>query len=225
MFAVLLNKEEYLNVKRYAIMLSIVIMIIMTGSPISHRAVQHDTPVTIRAIPPIFITLDHIPECLPEASFPQANPLPYFSKAAQIQFSCDVYEKDNVAWVMLIFYESWIATFGGDRKKLKAALDRLTIVWGREVKTVNNVYDMHGNFLESASVSGLMEDSSTIWVWAESDAISDSSFIHELVHIALHHTCGDADADHEGTEYSCWLEGHSIFIDEINLRLKENYDL
>lgn len=224
MFAVLLNKEEYLNVKRYAIMLSIA-MIMLTGSPTSHRDVQYDEPIAIRAIPPTFITLAQIPECLPEAPFPQVNPLPYFSKATQIQFSCAVYEKDNVAWAMLIFYENWLETFGGNPEDLKAALNRLTIVWGKDVKIVNNVYDMDGNFLESATVSGLMEDESTIWVWAESEDISDSSFVHELVHIALHHTCGDADADHEGIAYPCWHEEHSVFIDEINLQLKTNYGL
>jgi hypothetical protein len=178
----------------------------------------------IQAIPPTFITLADIKDCDPESIFPQANPLPYYTDAVQIQFSCEFYEKDYVAWTMYIFYELWEKEFGDPKKKIKNAFNHLEIRWGRERREVHNVYDINGNFFETSSVSGLMESSSIIWVGTE-DNISDTSFVHELVHIALVHTCGSADPDHEGDKFACWSEEHSLFINTINAKLKTMYGI
>ncbi len=210
--------------KRYAIATSLA-LIMLSSSPTTHRAGIPDEPVSIKAIPPTFITLNHIPECMPSAPFPQTNPLPYFKDAEHIQFSCSYYDKDHVAWAMYIFYELWEREFGDTSGKLAAALDNITIVWGEDVKTVQNVYDIDGNFLESATVSGLMMDDSTIWIWVDGENMSDSSLVHELTHIALRHNCGDADADHEGIKYLCWDSRHSDFIDNVNTVLRETYGL
>lgn len=210
--------------KRYAIATSLA-LIMLSSSPTTHYSVPPDEPLDIRAIPPTFITLNHIPECIPTGPFPQTNPLPYFSGAAHIQFSCNYYEKDHVAWVMYIFYELWERDFGDINGKLKEALNHITIVWGENIKTVKNVYDIDGNFLESATVAGLMMNDSTIWVWVDGHNMSDSSLVHELTHIALRHICGDADADHEGDKYVCWDTRHSEFIDNVNTVLKEVYGL
>tara|TARA_B100000676_G_C18054873_1_gene833719 strand:- start:701 stop:1333 length:633 start_codon:yes stop_codon:yes gene_type:complete len=199
-------------------------LILLSSSPTS-LVPSLNSPVEIKAIPPTFITLDQIPECIPTAPFPQVNPLPYFIDAHHIQFSCSVYDKDNVAWTMLIFYEMWAEEFGDPEESLKCALGKMTIVWGKDLKTVNNVYDMDGNFLETATVAGLMQNDTTVWVWAESEYISSTSFVHELTHIALHHTCGDADADHEGEKFPCWEEKHSMFVDRVNLILNDEYGL
>ena len=200
-------------------------LVLLSSSPATYTPVVTAEPVTIRAIPPTFITLDPIAECIPSAPFPQINPLPYFDNGQHVQFSCSVYDKDHVAWSMLIFYELWERKFGDPDGQLMNALNKVTIVWGKDVKTVNNVYDMDGNFLEKATVSGLMKNDTTIWVWAESENISDTSLVHELVHIELHHICGDADADHEGELFPCWKAEHSSFIDMVNEVLSYNYGL
>ena len=179
----------------------------------------------IKSIPPTFITLDHIKDCDAAGDFPQTNPLPYFSRASQVQFSCDFYEKDHVAWAMYIFYELWERDFGDENESLKHALEELQIIWGKDVKDVERVYDIDGNFLEKAVVSGLMIDDTTIWVWAEDYQLSETSLIHELTHIALRHTCGEPDADHEGDKYVCWDDRHSEFIDSVNQVLKSVYSL
>jgi hypothetical protein len=178
----------------------------------------------IRAIPPTFITLADIKDCDPESIFPQANPLPYYTNALQTQFSCEFYEKDYVAWTMYIFYELWEKEFGDPDKKIKDAFNNLEIRWGKERREVHNVYDINGNFFETSSVSGLMESPYIVWVGIEND-ISDTSFVHELVHVALAHTCGSADPDHEGDKFACWSIRHSMFIDDLNKRLKNTYGL
>lgn len=210
--------------KRYAIATSLA-LIMLSSSPTSHTPMSNDDPIVIKSIPPTFITLDHIPECIESDPFPQVNPLPYFNSATQTQFSCDFYEKDHLAWVLYIFYELWEREFGDPGDYVKIVLNQISIEWGEEVMTVDRVYDINGNFLETASVTGLVVNDTSIWVWVEGNNISDTSLVHELTHIALRHTCGDADADHEGVKYSCWYRQHSKFIDSVNTVLREIYGL
>jgi hypothetical protein len=178
----------------------------------------------VHSIPPTFITLSPVKSCNPMGSFPQRNPLPYWKYATQTQYTCDVYEKDNIAWSLLIFYELWEAEFGDIGGKVKNALQQLQITWGAESRVVINVYSIQGEFLETAEVTGLVESRHSIWVAAAAD-ISDTALIHELVHISLIHSCGSADADHEGDEYPCWSPYHSMFIDHVNLILSTKYRL
>jgi len=125
---------------------------------------------------------------------------------------------------MYIFYELWEKEFGDPEGKIRDALDHLEIQWGKDRREVHNVYDIDGNFFETSDVSGLMENSYTIWVWVE-DNISETSFVHELTHVSLFHLCGNADADHEGDKFVCWSEEHSLFIDDVNAKLKSIYGI
>jgi hypothetical protein len=201
-------------------------LIVLLASSLQSQLSFNTTPqqLTVQAISPTFITLAEIPNCDREKEFPQTNSLPYWRYAAQIQYSCDVYEKDNVSWTMLIFYELWKETFGDTNNTVKEALEQLQITWGQQFRIVNNVYSIDGTFHEAARVSGLVEDDYKIWVLAENN-ISDTSFIHELVHIALMHSCGSADPDHEGESFPCWTLQHSMFIDEVNTELMDRYSL
>jgi len=211
-------------VKHPAITLSL-LLILICGSPATHNDRLQKEDDVIRAIPPTFITLEPVKDCDDNGKFPQTNPLPYYTNATQNQFSCEFYEKDHVAWAMVVFYELWEREFGDKDRKLFRALEKISIVWSKDVKEVENVYDIDGNFLEKAIVSGLMVDDTTIWVWAEDHQISETSFIHELAHIALTHTCGDPDADHEGEKFLCWDDRHSAFIDNVNQVLSSTYGL
>ena len=206
---------------------SLFLLIVLSGTDTQHHTYvsnnDNKTP-DITAIPPTFITLQEIRDCDPSKEFPQRNPLPYFADAFQIQSSCDVYDKDHVAWVIFIFYELWERDFLDPGRQVQTALMKLEIEWGPEPLKVENVYDIDGNFIEKAEVSGLMRNSHSIWVLSE-DYISETSLVHELVHIALRHSCGSADPDHEGDEYPCWTEKHSEFIDSVNLELLTTYGL
>ena len=208
--------------RKYLTLTLLLVMFISSHSPARPSLVVKTS--VIRALPPTFITLADIKDCDPKGIFPQTNPLPYYTDATQAQFSCEFYEKDYVAWTMYIFYELWEKEFGDPENKVNNALKHLAIKWGEENREVHNVYDIHGNFLELSTISGLMENPYSIWVKAELN-ISETSFVHELVHIALVHTCGSADPDHEGSEYMCWTEQHSLFIDKVDTKLKTIYGL
>ena len=205
---------------------SLFLLIVLSGASTQHHieASNKEKDNNVTAIPPTFITLEVLKECDPHAEFPQENPLPYFKEASQLQYSCDVYDKDHVSWAIFVFYEYWEREFGGPGRKVKTALSKIKIEWGEEIMEVTNVYDIDGNFLEKANVSGLMQNRYSIWVLAD-DYISDTSLVHELVHIALAHSCGSPDADHEGADYPCWTESHSDFIDSVNLELLTTYGL
>ena len=179
---------------------------------------------TVQALPPTFITLADIPECDEGGMFPQKNPLPWWKHASQLQYSCNVYDKDNVAWTMLIFYEFWKDEFEDPGDNVKRALNNLQIVWGKEALEVDNIYSLDGTFIPKARVCGLVKGDHEIWVMSEA-RISDTAFVHELVHIALIHTCGSADPDHEGDGFPCWTAEHSMLIEEINSLLYEKYNL
>jgi hypothetical protein len=185
---------------------------------------MHDVSQDVRILPPTFITLRNIGDCVPGGSFPQRTALPFFSNAVQVQFSCDYYDHDHVAWAMYIFYEEWVNMYGDEDLAVKVSLNNLEIQWSKNPRTEERVYDIDGNFLESARVIGLMLSPTSIWVSIEPN-ISDTSLVHELVHIALRASCGNADPDHEGVEYPCWEPHHSEFITRINKILAKKYSL
>jgi len=208
--------------KLYKVLLVAAVSIMLSSDQPHHNA-EYVTD-DIRVLPPTFITLKQIDDCVPSAGFPQRVSLPFFSNAVQVQFSCDYYDKDHVAWAMYVFYEEWNRTYGDEGKAVRHAMNNLEIQWGRESRQVSRVYDINGNFLRTASVVGLMLSPTSIWASVENN-ISDTSLVHELVHIALKAGCGDADPDHEGESFECWEDHHSVFIDNVNNMLNEKYGL
>ena len=215
-------EDVFLSVKNIAVYT----LIILLCSSMQFQQIDNTTAKekTVQALPPTFITLADIPECDERGMFPQKNPLPWWKHASQLQYSCSVYDKDNVAWVMLIFYELWKDEFGDPEENVKSALGRLQITWGKEPLEVENIYSLEGQFIQKARVCGLVKGDYEIWVMSEHH-ISDTAFVHELVHIALIHTCGSADPDHEGDGFPCWTAEHSMLIEEINSLLYEKYNL
>ena len=211
-----------MNVKN----ITIYALIILLLSSLQFQQIDNTTAKekTVQALPPTFITLADIPDCDERGMFPQKNPLPWWKNASQLQYSCNVYDKDNVAWVMLIFYEFWRDEFGDPEENVKRALAQLQITWGKEPLEVENIYNLEGQLIQKARVCGLVKSEHEIWVMSEHH-ISDTAFVHELVHIALIHTCGSADPDHEGDGFPCWTAEHSMLIEEINSLLYEKYNL
>ena len=188
------------------------------GSPV----VQDDSDP--HPMPPIFVTLKDILECDPGGEFPQRTALPFFAEASQVQFSCEYYDPDHVAWVMYIFHEEWEKAFGDHDRTVRGVLNTLEIQWGNETRVEHRIYSINGTFLESAEVSGLMLSPTSAWVSIE-ESLSQTSLIHELVHIALEASCGDADADHEGNVHPCWAAEHTLFITRVNDLLSTKYSL
>ena len=68
---------------------------------------------------------------------------------------------------------------------------------------------------------GLTLTDTTTWVWeGYFHKISESSLIHELVHLALRAKNGHGDSDHEGGKFDGWTRLHSEMILEAKETLR-----
>ena len=155
--------------------------------------------------------------CSPSKPFPQMVVLPYFRNATQIVHDCDVYKKYETALALMIFYDKWNLKFGDPDLKVKRSLENLMITWGLEKKTLKRAYSISGKKVENAVIVGLTQGKSVIWVWRGKEyKISNSSFVHELVHVSLIALQGHGDYDHEGTIKEGWTPEHTQLISDIN---------
>ena len=116
-------------------------LLVTSGHSNLHFATPHKV---VYPLPPSFITLIDIPECDPTIPFPQTTPLPHFSKSHQVQYSCDYYDKDHVAWVMIIFLEEWKKQFPDTHEIVKHSMNGLTIEWSARSKSVKHIFDING---------------------------------------------------------------------------------
>ena len=72
----------------------------------------------------------------------------------------------------------------------------------------------------NATIIGLTQGNSVIWVWRGKDfKISKSSFAHELVHVSLRAINGHGDYDHEGSLREGWTEQHTELIIDVKRAL------
>ena len=175
-------------------------------------------------LPPIYVTSPEIPGCDPDKKFPQMVLLPQFTEGSQIQHACELYDRDDVAWAVSLFYQEWRTTFKDEDRKVLTALNSIMIEWGIEERRVPRAYNMKGRLIENPEVVGLAITPTIIWVRADSRYISDTSLIHELVHVALWASKGSPDPDHEGHNFGGWEPAHSGFIARVNRRLR-NFSL
>ena len=95
------------------------------------------------------------------------------------------------------------------------------ITWSTKKRTVKRSYNLHGELNEGREVTGITLTDSTIWVWeGYFHKISESSLMHELVHLALRAKNGHGDRDHEGYKYKGWTNLHSEMILEAKETLR-----
>lgn len=149
-------------------------------------------------------------------------PLFEYGYSVSDQFS-QISSKD-IGIAMAIFYIEWVEEFGDNGEKLLHNLNNMTILWDSEMKEIKNCYDINGNFLAKANVTGLTHGEQLIWVWADDGTLSNTSLIHELVHVGLKSSSASSigDADHEGTKYPGWTFKHTVFINKVNGMLRKN---
>ena len=129
---------------------------------------------------------------------------------------------------MIVFYKKWKKTFGDKDSAVLKSFHNLRIVWSHTNRSISNIYDINGKHINrSVHVSGFYLPPDLICVHVKDDRrpsfkISDTSFVHELVHVALHAATGTPDPDHEGKKYSGWTPKHTDFINEVRSSLKKS---
>jgi len=155
--------------------------------------------------------------CDTQKEFPQMIQIPMFTSTWQVVYSCDYHHREPVAVALTIFYLEWHMNFGDPGNKVWNALNKVMIDWNPKTKK-GNAYSITGEYLSSASYSGLTLTSSFVWVKPRHDEIiCESSLIHELVHIsiwAIKKT--DGDPDHMGSKYTGWSVDHTALIQNVN---------
>ena len=159
--------------------------------------------------------------CEPKNNFPQMIVLPFFKRATQIVPDCNTYPKHQTALSMMVFYHHWVDWFGDEDLVVKDALENLMIEWSKKKKTVKKGFSLDGKPRKNVTVTGITKTKSYIWVWeGYYHKISESSLIHELVHVALRAKNGHGDSDHEGSKYEGWTTDHSAMILEAKETLR-----
>ena len=154
--------------------------------------------------------------CKPDEKFPQIVMIPFFESATQLVEDCKTYPKHKTALAMMIFYHKWQEYFGDSDYSVKNTLNKTMIKWGKNVRALDaNGFDLEGEPLTHALIAGLTESKTVVWVWqGKHGKISETSLMHELVHISLGASVGNFDPDHEGGKYYGWSPAHSVMIEE-----------
>ena len=146
--------------------------------------------------------------------------LPVFSGSWQIVENCSEYSAEASAIAMVFFYKEWNLSFGDPTATVWEALNKLMIEWSYINRPVT-AHDVSGRLIRGANASGIALTPSMIWVKpAEGRPICETSFVHELVHIAIWSIkITDGDPDHIGKIYSGWTIDHSALIQRVNDQL------
>jgi len=153
--------------------------------------------------------------CKPSDGFPQMIMIPFFHRATQIVPDCKTYPKHKTALALMVFYHKWQEYFGDDDYAVKELLNKVMVKWGRHLRTIEaRGFNLHGEPITKATIQGIVETDTIIWVWQAYGKISETSLMHELVHISLKASIGTTDPDHEGDTYQGWTPAHTRMINE-----------
>jgi hypothetical protein len=159
--------------------------------------------------------------CDENKPFPQMVVLPFFNNATQVVPNCKTYPKHKTALAVIIFYHHWLKWFGDEDLVVKDALEEVMIEWGLEKKSLKSAFNLKGKKIKNPSIIGLTQSNTIIWVWqGYFHKISETSLMHELVHVVLRVKNGHGDRDHEGDKYSGWTVEHSALIYEAKEMLR-----
>ena len=146
--------------------------------------------------------------------------LPVFGQTWQIVEDCNKYPSEAVAIAVIFFYNDWNFHFGDSRGLIWQSLNSLLIEWVDRDRLVTG-HDIMGNIRHKAPASGVTLTKTMVWVRPSAEGpICETSFIHELVHVAIWSIKGtDGDPDHLGKKYLGWTIDHSALIQRVNDQL------
>ncbi len=162
----------------------------------------------------------NVERCDPYETDLQMIKLPVFNQAWQIVEDCKKYPSEAVAIAMVFFYNDWNYNFGDSRNTVWRALNSLMVEWVDRKRLVTG-HDINGRIRSGAQASGITLTKSMMWVRPSAEGpICETSFIHELVHVAIWSIKGtDGDPDHLGNKYHGWTVDHSALIQRVNDQL------
>ena len=145
--------------------------------------------------------------------------VPFFGNATHVVNDCEKYPNYQVSLAFLVFYYTWVEYFGDADYAISDLLDSVMIEWGLEKKTISGAYDINGKRVTNRKILGKVQSPTIAWVYErgrfDTDKISDTSLIHELVHLAIRTQTGShGDPDHEGDKYEGWTSAHTQLIKE-----------
>tara|TARA_B100000131_G_scaffold295127_1_gene311838 strand:+ start:6254 stop:6730 length:477 start_codon:yes stop_codon:yes gene_type:complete len=152
---------------------------------------------------------------------PQMIRVPGLENTWQLVKDCDIFPREKTGIATLVFYNAWRLKFGDHDKKVWRILNTLMVEWSQEHKTLHGAFSMDGQPVSNVRISGWARTRTWIWVHVElNDNVCNTSFAHELVHIAIWAVKGtDGDPDHLGHKYTGWSLDHNILIQEVNTTL------
>ena len=161
-----------------------------------------------------------VQKCEPTKTGLQMVKLPVFNQAWQIVEDCEKYPSEAVAIAMIFFYNDWTFHFGDSRGMIWKSLNSLMVEWIDRDRLVTG-HDIMGNVRHRAPASGVTLTKTMVWVKPSAEGpICETSFIHELVHVAIWSIKGtDGDPDHLGKKYLGWNIDHSALIQRVNDQL------
>ena len=132
----------------------------------------------------------------------------------------------DVAAGLSLFYSFWVdggfAQSKETEQQLLEDLRSLNIEFSSRQLTARNIFDSKGRRVSEAFLNGLtLGNGSGIWVYTRGQTdvrLHKTSFIHELVHVAIcvENAYLHCDPDHTGVQYGGWTKRHSNFIETMN---------
>lgn len=153
----------------------------------------------------------------------QSRKLPILKHSYSFSNEVRCYEDYQILKAIFIFYIEWEKKFGDPYNKIYTNLNDLSIVWSKNTEVVDNVYSVNGTKFDSSVVVGITLSPTAIWVYGGGRPISDTSFVHELVHLSIWTLYGGfGDYDHEGDKIKAWSNEHTKFIEDVNKILRIN---
>ena len=164
-------------------------------------------------------TINAMNKCKSDRDFPQMVRLPFFGNATQVVNDCAMYPNYQVSLALLVFYYTWVEYFGDRDYVVSGLLDDVMIEWCEEKKPIKRGYDLKGERVRNRKALGMVRTKSMAWVYQhgrfDTGKLSDTSLIHELVHLAIRaHNGKHGDPDHEGDKYHGWTSAHTELIKE-----------
>ena len=153
--------------------------------------------------------------------------IPGYIKSQQSNHTCDHFDPNETALAMFLFYVHYVEEFGDEGNKVNFWLHDLTVIWTDQIIKMRGYgFKVNGKPAASNKAFGLtLNGGRVIKVYTrrpismiDKKKISKTSFVHELLHVAINAKNGGVhgDPDHEGSQWPGWTPRHTEFINKVN---------